>query len=893
MESINEKYIQALCALHEDDFTKRILKPLFESMGFERVDFNGGSYERGRDLIAQRRIPPRKEMYVVYVQSKKIGNIQNTSLAAKLSTLIHQLRQCCTVKITDSEGNKILPNEVYLACPEPISNRLIEELETQLFDMPIKVLTYDGPQIIANINEFKPDLLELLTDIEDKLYSNKLAPSNKELLSALKSNNDACLNDFYSDLSFFVGLIDSNLLLHLRIDFKEDKLNIAEESWFLFKEELEKLSKKHKFQLIDEKVNVVEERFIKNKKEYESKLNQELKKKFNQLDEKKNDISVRIDGHLKALIESINPYFNNSIKRLSSDQLLEREDIISYLKSVHSSKEKVKLENFKIEKCSFASDANFILSLIKKNHTLQVEQLKIQENIIGKPFYKIKINTQVLTDKIEQYKNTYLKDIHVINKREISISRLSKFLHETERTLSLVSRLKCESFVLSQIITFSLDKNLEDGVSISPHDIFSTGRDIAVYGGAGVGKTTTLKAYADIISSDDNSNLIYIPLNRLVDEFKKILINITDDNNYLKKDLLIKIILLSKGINPSGENIESSRKILSNHLVLILDGLDEIYNTIPEIIAAISQFKTIHPNSQLIISSRDCVSFLSNIDFLGITLLPFTKEQLNKFIRGWFSKSEKADKLIESIRSRDLFEHVKTPLLATITCSLVEKGINAPSTEHEIYSERLRLLTGEYDLHKNIERQKQKGELLRKCAIKIAYRMHDKSLRSLAKNEILKTLYNSLSEYYKKELLTDCLEDLINPCSVLIFDPVTSTYSFGHFRFQEHLVSEELKTNRSIDLSELVTNDWWRGVLGLYSQENDISYLIEDTYKRYGNLTRAAITLEAMIQNSPHDKRKGLKELLKNYLITDKSDAPFFDEDVYDDFYSYDPYRYN
>ena len=51
---------------------------------------------------------------------------------------------------------------------------------------------------------------------------------------------------------------------------------------------------------------------------------------------------------------------------------------------------------------------------------------------------------------------------------------------------------------------------------------------------------------------------------------------------------------------------------------------------------------------------------------------------------------------------KNLFEHIKTPLLATITCSLIEKGINAPSTENEIYSERLRLLTGEYDLHKNI-----------------------------------------------------------------------------------------------------------------------------------------------------------------------------------------------
>jgi hypothetical protein len=117
MESLNEKYIRALCALKEDDFSREILKPLFESMGYERVDFNGGPYERGRDLIAQRRIPPNKEMYVVYVQSKKIGDIQNTKDAAKLSQLLHQLRQCCTGEITNSEGQRITPSQVYLACP--------------------------------------------------------------------------------------------------------------------------------------------------------------------------------------------------------------------------------------------------------------------------------------------------------------------------------------------------------------------------------------------------------------------------------------------------------------------------------------------------------------------------------------------------------------------------------------------------------------------------------------------------------------------------------------------------------------------------------------------------------------------------------------------------------
>lgn len=228
--------------------------------------------------------------------------------------------------------------------------------------------------------------------------------------------------------------------------------------------------------------------------------------------------------------------------------------------------------------------------------------------------------------------------------------------------------------------------------------------------------------------------------------------------------------------------------------------------------------------------------------------------------------------MIDSIKNRELFEHIKTPLLATITCSLVEKGVYAPSTENEIYSERLRLLTGEYDLHKSIDRQKKAGDSLRKCAMKIAYYMHTKGLRALPKDLMLNVLQTSFSDAYTKEFLNECLEELINPCNVIIHDPITSKYSFGHFRFQEHLASIELITNRNIDLSELLNTDWWRGALGLYSQDNDISYLIEETYRKYGSVEKAEITLKHMIVNSPKQKRSGLLKLLNAYIKSDQMD---------------------
>ena len=36
-----------------------------------------------------------------------------------------------------------------------------------------------------------------------------------------------------------------------------------------------------------------------------------------------------------------------------------------------------------------------------------------------------------------------------------------------------------------------------------------------------------------------------------------------------------------------------------------------------------------------IISSRDCIAEIADIQFLGITLLPFTQPQIKRFIEGW------------------------------------------------------------------------------------------------------------------------------------------------------------------------------------------------------------------------------------------------------------------
>lgn len=71
MEDTSQQvYLKAMQKMKEDDFSKYLIKPLFESMGFYRVDFYGGAYESGKDLIAFVEVPVNKTMSYA-IQSKK------------------------------------------------------------------------------------------------------------------------------------------------------------------------------------------------------------------------------------------------------------------------------------------------------------------------------------------------------------------------------------------------------------------------------------------------------------------------------------------------------------------------------------------------------------------------------------------------------------------------------------------------------------------------------------------------------------------------------------------------------------------------------------------------------------------------------------------------------
>ncbi len=79
----------------------------------------------------------------------------------------------------------------------------------------------------------------------------------------------------------------------------------------------------------------------------------------------------------------------------------------------------------------------------------------------------------------------------------------------------------------------------------------------------------------------------------------------------------------------------------------------------------------------------------------------------------------------------------------------------------------------------------------------------------------------------RKKNITQAVEELIDPCNILIPMTINGEYGFGHLRFQEYLAATELVSNRGIDVNPLMKQSWWRDTLVLFSQLTDnIEFII-------------------------------------------------------------------
>jgi hypothetical protein len=744
--------------------------------------------------------------------------------------------------------------------------------------------------------------LDKLLDVEDSILTvDNVEVHNSELFDAISEHKNFDGDKCYTDLSFFVGASESNVFLSSNMSVEENKFEVSRHVWELICEVHRDLSGTHGVEFIYGDVHAIEEEYLKKMEAHESIENQNYLKEIN-------DIKTSIENEVIQYNEVMSSYSNQAL--MFSDDL--DDDALEVFERCHVGP--IKLKNF-----------DTVCDIINKNHQSFIELKEVFDGL-GRVLSRIEKSLFVgesINELINQYRNLklkfvvkpsinlrlhktqilnwwarvssdYEKGIIKINSGSYSSSYLLGFLNRVDCLLALVERISGLCEYIPNVLSFLARNNKQvDRINISAHQVFDTGKDVVVYGGAGVGKTTTLQMYSKQFVCD-NALLFYLPLNRIFKKYhvQKSILEVSpgqfDSRDNFKH--IIILFLVAKGIEVNQVNIDSAIEILDKKekFKVILDGLDEVYSQLREVMNYIEAFKHRFNNSQLILSSRDCVSYLNKIPFLGVNLLPFTPSQFSSFVKGWVKDISKAERVIGLVEEKEIFGVVRTPLIATILCSLIDKGVEIPKSENEVYQRRLSLLCGDYDDSKGVDRQEFNRDTLELAARKIAFSFHNNRVRYGEIEDLVNGLYYSNGFNYDKNTCSRVVKELVETCNLIIYDSISGKYSFGHFRFQEHLVSLEVSYGRSVDIRPLLSEEWWRGVFLLYSQTNSIEVILDGLVKNPGfDVLSKVPTLRLMAENSNFSEKERNNELISMIISSVEAENRLVDEgfDEYDDLF--------
>lgn len=383
---------------------------------------------------------------------------------------------------------------------------------------------------------------------------------------------------------------------------------------------------------------------------------------------------------------------------------------------------------------------------------------------------------------------------------------------------------------------------------------FSAYRRLAVVGAPGSGKTTLLKHLALIFAKERYKDEAY-----QVPKLIPVLLYLRDirDRIVAENPLLVEVIeshirsLPSNTVlNPPMHWIDDQLR-LGNCLVM-LDGLDEVADKSQrqDVSQWVNRQMQAYPKTPFILTSRPDGYNSAPVDMVGTVLkvLPFTHEQVKKFINCWYEQTEilsnpksgdtpavraqarkNAEDLIDRIiDNRAIADMATNPLLVTMIATVHYNGSALPGRRVELYQKICDVLLG--------ARQVAKGKI-------------NTSLTGVQNKAVLQVLSLSLMQgktrefslpegegFIREELVKVSGSSLtaekfllqIKEICGLLVERELGIYEFAHLSFQEYLAAAEIKELQRDDLLTGALDDsWWAETIRLYAAQGDATNLIE------------------------------------------------------------------
>jgi signal transduction histidine kinase len=144
--------------MSERELTTKVLKPLLYSLGYDKVDYHGGSYEEGKDLICWKR-DELDQVELCVAQVKKVRPSAAASDSQNFSEIVNQLQPATEKRVPYVDGQEYLPSIVYFITPFQVDTRALRtrfEAYSSLRQHGVKII--DGPLLAQLLKKHHPTL---------------------------------------------------------------------------------------------------------------------------------------------------------------------------------------------------------------------------------------------------------------------------------------------------------------------------------------------------------------------------------------------------------------------------------------------------------------------------------------------------------------------------------------------------------------------------------------------------------------------------------------------------------------------------------------------------------------------------------------------------------------
>jgi hypothetical protein len=937
--------LDALQSIKEEELTTQVLQPLLVALGYKSVDYHGGPYEEGKDLICQKTDEfGDPALTVVQVKRYRATVAARKGAGDTFSELVTQLAQAAEKSIPTLNG-PVLPSQVLLITPYPINTRSLQsrfERYEELRHRKLKIL--DGTKLADLLLQHLPEVASRYGasgDVVAALMDEQL--TNLPLMNALCSETRKPISQFYTDIDFSLGRWTTKLFLTSNFTWVKDrKLELRRLSWeslwrvnescrsffgviFLkeaYEDVVSRAEEEHAASL--EKRDLIEEHraclarrdecvqeldnLIKSlyavyieKSSARKAASTELEYALDEQEKLRAQLSTKREDRIileevkhaeqrvataKAQLDALRlatPYHPNDLRVIQSVVLRSPASLGRFDQSGRAypksfADQWAKWSNVCQSASKDMETEDACLHRVMKDMVSASRDESELRNRLGEAAnfsdhicYRPTIDTEELSHVLTERRNALREEICHLNKVPPSMQQLRKFLEECQPLFVATNEILGDEFVADAVGVLEGTRYLqresdEFRLSISVQDVFATGVNLAVLGEAGAGKTTALQMYARHLIAEGGSDCIcfFIPLARMVNAWRSVPQEPASECSQLER----AIVAFTQRLGCHLTMTSLAEICRRRKTVFLFDGIDEAINAAPWLLKEMKEFSERYRKAQVVTSSRMMGDYLERIPFLGVTLRDFTEEQQQQFFRLYFSgegETKTADLVLSHLRcNSEIREVVRSPLLATVMCEIAAKGGSLPRSEARLFEDRVELLTGRFDQFKDVRRIQVRREDLLYVARKLAYWLQESEQR----DEDRQVLYVVADERAKNRLgrskACSVVDELVDPCELLVPMTEDGRLGFGHRRYQEHLAAYELARQQWVKIIiPLLGVPWWRSVFEFYSRMEETLDEFMAFVSAVGLDRKYRQTLERMIAVRPQSERARLQGIVQ------------------------------